>query len=117
MYENEVVRLQSCSRVLTRNEAYELTPFQCILVAVLPLPLYVSQRNNLENPPDLVISADTIVLLPADSIGDSAQILEKPGSKAKNLSMLEKQNGRKLKCITGVNIVYPSLHNPGYAIR
>lgn len=31
--------------------------------------------------------------------------------------MLEDQNGRTVKCITGVNVVYPSLQSPGYKIK
>lgn len=76
-----------------------------------------SQTESPDNPPDLVISADTIVLLPGETDDEPATILEKPGSKANNLKMLQDQNGRTVKCITGVNVVFPTLHNPGYAIQ
>ena len=75
------------------------------------------KKSNPENPPDLVISADTIVILPSQSPTYPDQILEKPGNKQNHLKMLEEQNGQTVKCITGVNIIYPTLQNPGFAIR
>lgn len=70
-----------------------------------------------ETAPDLVISADTIVLLPSDSPAFPARILEKPGSKAANLKMLEDQNGKAVKCITGITVIFPSLQHPGYIVK
>lgn len=75
------------------------------------------QNKDPEHAPDIVISADTIVLLPSDTPASSARILEKPGSKAANLDMLEDQNGKTVKVITGVNVIYPSVQTPGYAIK
>lgn len=89
-------------------------------IAPWPSDLFMSSKvklKNPDNPPDLVISADTIVLLLSDSPAYPAQILEKPGSKHKNLEMLQDQNGKTVKCITGVNVVFPSIQNPGYTIK
>ncbi|PAV16490.1 Maf Ham1 [Pyrrhoderma noxium] len=83
--------------------------------------------QNPDDPPDLVIGADTVVLthiLPAHSGIDSSllpqerpEILEKPTSKADNLRMLLDLNGSACEVVTGVSLVYPILHAPGYQIK
>ncbi|KIO16730.1 hypothetical protein M407DRAFT_85682 [Tulasnella calospora MUT 4182] len=75
-------------------------------------------HDDPENPPDLVIAADTVVLSriePATSnLGAGLEhdirpeILEKPTSKADNLRMLLDMNGRSF---------FPILTAPGYAIK
>lgn len=91
-----------------------------IIHSLFPFHIYChssSQTKDPENPPDLVISADTIVLLPSETTDNTARILEKPGSKVANMDMLEDQNGKTVKVITGVNVVFPSVHRPGYAVK
>ncbi|GAA97741.1 uncharacterized protein L969DRAFT_97445 [Mixia osmundae IAM 14324] len=63
-----------------------------------------------EDAPDLVIGADTVVLL------DHA-ILEKPGTKAENMRMLLELNGRTHQVATGIVLVIPCLTSPGYVIK
>ncbi|KAG8875404.1 hypothetical protein FRB97_005139 [Tulasnella sp. 331] len=79
--------------------------------------------QNPDNPPDLVVGADTIVLTrvtPATSgLHPSLEpevppeILEKPGSKADNLRMLLELNGHTCEVVTGITVVYPILTAPG----
>jgi predicted house-cleaning NTP pyrophosphatase (Maf/HAM1 superfamily) len=33
------------------------------------------------------------------------------------MTMLEDQNGRTVKVITGVNVIFPTIQTPGYAIK
>ncbi|EJD06812.1 Maf-like protein [Fomitiporia mediterranea MF3/22] len=83
--------------------------------------------ENPDDPPDLVIGADTIVLThipPAQSDLHSSllpssrpEILEKPISKADNLRMLLDLNGAVCEVVTGVSLVYPILAAPGYQIK
>ncbi|KAJ7282817.1 inosine triphosphate pyrophosphatase-like protein [Mycena rebaudengoi] len=80
-----------------------------------------------ENPPDLVIAADTVVLSHAapsttqtsyeilPSINQ--ELLEKPNTKAENLRMLLDLNGGICEVVTGVVVVYPVLTSPGYNTR
>ncbi|CAE7170485.1 unnamed protein product [Rhizoctonia solani] len=80
-----------------------------------------------EDPPSLVIGADTVVLTKIPEAGltihDSLlpsvrpEILEKPHDKADNLRMLLELNGGRCEVVTGVSIVYPILTAPGYAIK
>ncbi|CAE6399479.1 unnamed protein product [Rhizoctonia solani] len=80
-----------------------------------------------EDPPSLVIAADTVVLTKVPEAGltihDSLlpdirpDILEKPHDKADNLRMLLELNGGRCEVVTGVSIVYPILTAPGYAIK
>ncbi|KAG8864790.1 hypothetical protein FRB96_003376 [Tulasnella sp. 330] len=70
--------------------------------------------QNPDNPPDLVVGADTIVLTrvtPATSgLHPSLEpevppeILEKPGSKADNLRMLLELNGHTCEVVTGITV-------------
>jgi len=81
-------------------------------------------EQNPEDPPDLVIGADTVVLshvAPAHT-GDYTEqprpdILEKPISKADNLRMLLDLNGGVCEVVTGVSLVYPIITAPGYNIK
>jgi len=83
--------------------------------------------SNPDDPPDLVIGADTVVLTKPtygqDYLHDSLlpqsrpQILEKPISKGDNLRMLLDLNGGACEVVTGVSLVYPVMTAPGYEIR
>ncbi|KAL5525910.1 hypothetical protein ACEPAG_7248 [Sanghuangporus baumii] len=83
--------------------------------------------ENPDDPPDLVIGADTVVLthtLPLSSEvhpsllpSERPEILEKPTSKADNLRMLLDLNGAACEVVTGVSLVYPVLQAPGYQIK
>ncbi|EIM23644.1 Maf/Ham1 [Wallemia mellicola CBS 633.66] len=82
-----------------------------------------------KNSPDLVISADTVVLVPDDapslSKGQSYDevinqpltysICEKPKDADDQYRMLADASGRELQVVTGVCITYPILQSPGYA--
>ncbi|TIA95258.1 hypothetical protein E3P77_03301 [Wallemia ichthyophaga] len=83
-----------------------------------------------KNSPDLVISADTVVLVPdnAPSLSKgqswdeahgemSYSVCEKPIDKADQYRMLADASGRSLQVVTGVCITYPTLQAPGYAQR
>ncbi|KAF8311963.1 Maf/Ham1 [Clavulina sp. PMI_390] len=83
---------------------------------------------NPEDPPELVIGADTVVLShytpPISGTSTSLhwetpepELLEKPGSKEDNLRMLLDLNGKACEVVTGVSVVYPILMAPGYAIK
>ncbi|KAF8071504.1 inosine triphosphate pyrophosphatase-like protein [Lyophyllum atratum] len=84
-------------------------------------------RDDPENPPDLVIAADTVVLTHAQpSTSDVSytvlpsvqqELLEKPASKEDNLRMLLDLNGGVCEVVTGVTVVYPILTAPGYNIK
>ncbi|KAG8951247.1 hypothetical protein FRC04_006486 [Tulasnella sp. 424] len=84
-------------------------------------------NDDPDNPPDLVIGADTVVLSriePSTSNVSAGlehairpEILEKPTSKADNLRMLLDLNGRSCEVVTGVSVVFPILTAPGYAIK
>jgi len=84
-------------------------------------------QEDLDNPPDLVIGADTVVLShysPATSMAHQSSlperrpdILEKPKNKADNLRMLLELNGGACEVVTGVSIVYPIISAPGYQIK
>ena len=70
--------------------------------------------TNPDDPPDLVIGADTVVLTHAKpSTSDVAyselpqiqqELLEKPDSKAENLRMLLELNGAVCEVVTGVSV-------------
>ncbi|GAA6018245.1 hypothetical protein JCM8202_000237 [Rhodotorula sphaerocarpa] len=64
-----------------------------------------------EDPPDLVIGSDTVVILG----GTNPAILEKPASKGDQLDMLESYRGADVRVATGVTIVQPQLATPGYS--
>ncbi|KAG2147718.1 Maf Ham1 [Suillus bovinus] len=77
-----------------------------------------------DDPPDLVISADTVVFthaLPSTTIemetGVRQELLEKPSSKEDNMRMLMDLNGSVCEVVTGVSLVYPILSAPGYEIK
>ncbi|KIJ13514.1 hypothetical protein PAXINDRAFT_170401, partial [Paxillus involutus ATCC 200175] len=77
-----------------------------------------------DDPPDLVIGADTVVLthvLPSTTLeietGTRQELLEKPISKEDNLCMLQDLNGSVCEVVTGVSLVYPILTAPGYAVK
>ncbi|KAG1789305.1 Maf Ham1 [Suillus plorans] len=77
-----------------------------------------------DDPPDLVIGADTVVFthaLPSTSIemetGVRQELLEKPSSKQDNMRMLMDLNGSVCEVVTGVSLVYPILSAPGYEIK
>lgn len=53
-----------------------------------------------EDPPDIVIGADTIVVLP----GPSSVILEKPRNVLDQIQMLEDCNGSTVKIITAITL-------------
>ncbi|KAG1894124.1 Maf Ham1 [Suillus fuscotomentosus] len=81
-------------------------------------------QRLLDDPPDLVIGADTVVFthaLPSTSIemetGVRQELLEKPSSKEDNMRMLMDLNGSVCEVVTGVSLVYPILSAPGYEIK
>ncbi|KDQ58961.1 hypothetical protein JAAARDRAFT_205959 [Jaapia argillacea MUCL 33604] len=83
-------------------------------------------KQDPENPPDLVIGADTIVLssiLPSttqyvdENAHHNQEILEKPETEEDNMRMLMDLNGGVCEVVTGVSIVYPILSSPGYEIK
>jgi len=84
-------------------------------------------HKNPDDPPDLVIGADTVVLTHAQPLTSETsysvlphinqELLEKPTSKADNLRMLLDMNGGVCEVVTGVSIVYPVLTSPGYDIK
>lgn len=71
-------------------------------------------EQNPDDPPDLVIGADTVVLTHAKpSTSDVAyselpgirqELLEKPDTKAENLRMLLELNGAVCEVVTGVSV-------------
>ncbi|TFK50153.1 Maf/Ham1 [Heliocybe sulcata] len=81
-------------------------------------------QENPDDPPDLVIGADTIVLSHISgptsdfSYAQARQdILEKPESGEDHLRMLLDLNGGMCEVVTGVSLVYPILSAPGYDIK
>ncbi|KAH8824128.1 Maf/Ham1 [Flagelloscypha sp. PMI_526] len=84
-------------------------------------------RQDPENPPDLVIAADTVVLTHAQPSTDNISysllpetkqdLLEKPQSKEDQKRMLLDLNGNVCQVVTGVVIVYPILTSPGYGTK
>ncbi|KAF5367001.1 hypothetical protein D9758_003984 [Tetrapyrgos nigripes] len=80
-----------------------------------------------DDPPDLVIAADTIVLTHAQPSTSetgysvlpqiSQELLEKPASKQDNLRMLLDLNGGVCEVVTGVTIAFPILQAPGYGLK
>ncbi|KII84362.1 hypothetical protein PLICRDRAFT_46259 [Plicaturopsis crispa FD-325 SS-3] len=84
-------------------------------------------RENPDDPPDLVIAADTVVLTHAQPVGSQISysllpetqqdLLEKPVDEEDNLRMLLDLNGSVCEVVTGVSIVYPVLASPGYEIK
>ncbi|CAE6480700.1 unnamed protein product [Rhizoctonia solani] len=84
-------------------------------------------EENADDPPSLVIAADTVVLTKVASAGSNIHdsllpdirpdILEKPQDKGDNLRMLLELNGGRCEVVTGVSVVYPILTAPGYAIK
>ncbi|EST06250.1 Maf-like protein [Kalmanozyma brasiliensis GHG001] len=75
--------------------------------------LEVYQRlvtENPEDPPDFVISADTVVV--KDEV-----IMEKPKDQQDNLRMLADLNGSSCEVVTGVTVVWPIIKAPGFAMR
>jgi len=80
-----------------------------------------------DHAPDLVISADTVVLTHAQPVTSDIsyslapeihqELLEKPQSKEDNLRMLLDLNGSVCEVVTGVVVVYPVLTSPGYSVK
>ncbi|KZT27250.1 Maf/Ham1 [Neolentinus lepideus HHB14362 ss-1] len=77
-----------------------------------------------DDPPDLVIGADTVVLshIPGPTSDFTyaqarQDILEKPESEEDNLRMLLDLNGGMCEVVTGISLVYPILSAPGYEIK
>ncbi|KAI4519105.1 Maf/Ham1, partial [Schizophyllum commune Loenen D] len=80
-----------------------------------------------DNPPDLVIAADTIVLTHAAPVVGQVhesllppmtqEIMEKPVDKEDNLRMLLDLNGGICEVVTGVVLIYPILTAPGYGMK
>lgn len=80
-----------------------------------------------DDPPDLVIGADTVVLthqMPglssmqyADAPPEPQDVLEKPHSKEDNMRMLLDLNGGVCEVVTGVTVVFPVLEAPGYKMK
>ncbi|GAA5943532.1 hypothetical protein JCM3775_001386 [Rhodotorula graminis] len=68
-------------------------------------------RESPDDAPDLVIGADTVVILP----GPEPTILEKPMNKDDQLKMLESYQDAVVEVATGVTIVQPQLSMPGYS--
>ncbi|TIA89674.1 hypothetical protein E3P99_01958 [Wallemia hederae] len=86
------------------------------------------EKSGERDSPDLIISADTVVLTPDDapslskgrSWDDASEpmtytICEKPIDRADQFRMLADASGRELQVVTGVCITYPILQAPGYA--
>ncbi|WVQ73889.1 septum formation protein Maf [Cryptococcus sp. DSM 104548] len=82
-------------------------------------------KESPENPPDLVISADTVVVFPpekdtaegGDAHGEVSEILEKPVNKDDQAKVLGLMSGRDCEVITGVSIVYPTVEYPGFKVH
>lgn len=74
-------------------------------------------RDSPEDPPDLVISADTIVVLSPNTAHEI--ILEKPKNELDQLGMLEDLNDNKVEVMTAVTLgelsfLVPAQHNFRY---
>ncbi|KIR31232.1 septum formation protein Maf [Cryptococcus deuterogattii 99/473] len=73
-------------------------------------------KQDAENPPDLVISADTVVVFPPEkdtaeggsAHGEVSEILEKPINKDEQARSLGHMSGRKL---------YPTVEYPGFKVH
>ncbi|KAK1920810.1 inosine triphosphate pyrophosphatase-like protein [Papiliotrema laurentii] len=82
-------------------------------------------RQDDRNPPDLVISADTVVIFPPEKEtreggryhGEVSEIMEKPVNKDEQTKWLNLMSGRTAEVVTGVTIVYPCVEAPGYKIE
>lgn len=82
-------------------------------------------KQDAENPPDLVISADTVVVFPPEkdtaeggpAHGEVSEILEKPINKDEQARSLAHMSGRKCEVITGISIVYPTVEYPGFKVH
>jgi len=84
-------------------------------------------ESDPDNPPDLIIAADTIVLTHAQPSTSQTsysllpdinqELLEKPSSKEDNLRMLLDLNGGVCEVVTGLVVVYPVISAPGYVIK
>ncbi|WVQ94321.1 septum formation protein Maf [Kwoniella sp. CBS 9459] len=82
-------------------------------------------RENERDPPDLVISADTVVIFPPEKEtvdggihqGETSEVLEKPLNKAEQARSLALMAGRNCEVITGVSIVYPTIEAPGFKVQ
>ncbi|WWC98889.1 septum formation protein Maf [Kwoniella sp. B9012] len=82
-------------------------------------------KENEYDPPDLVISADTVVIFPPekDTVeggqyhGEISEVLEKPINKHEQIRSLSSMSGRQCEVITGVSIVYPTVEAPGFKVQ
>nr|XP_019012400.1 septum formation protein Maf [Kwoniella pini CBS 10737]OCF51181.1 septum formation protein Maf [Kwoniella pini CBS 10737] len=78
-------------------------------------------KENEYDPPDLVISADTVVIFPPekDTIeggqyhGEISEVLEKPINKDEQARSLSLMAGRQCEVIT----VYPTIEAPGFKVQ
>ncbi|TNY20988.1 Maf/Ham1 [Rhodotorula diobovata] len=68
-------------------------------------------RESPDDAPDMVIGADTVVIL----VGPDPLILEKPLNKEDQLKMLESYQDAVVEVATGVTVVQPQLATPGYS--
>jgi len=71
------------------------------------LDVFIS-TNSKEDIPDLVIGADTVVVL-------EQKILEKPKDSEDAYSMLKSLSGTKHQVYSGISFVWPKRHGTGYA--
>ncbi|WVR04072.1 septum formation protein Maf [Kwoniella sp. DSM 27419] len=82
-------------------------------------------RQDERNPPDLVISADTVVIFPPEKDtadggqyqGETSEVLEKPINRDEQTRSLSLMAGRSCEVITGVSIVYPIIEAPGFKVQ
>ncbi|WRT65427.1 septum formation protein Maf [Kwoniella shivajii] len=82
-------------------------------------------KENEYDPPDLVISADTVVIFPPEKDtaeggqyhGEISEVLEKPINKNEQTRSLSSMAGRQCEVITGVSIVYPTVEAPGFKVQ
>ncbi|ORX36412.1 inosine triphosphate pyrophosphatase-like protein [Kockovaella imperatae] len=82
-------------------------------------------REDPDDAPDLVISADTVVIFPpeedtaegGEAHGEESEILEKPMSKDEQRRWLNMMNGRRVQIVTAVTLAYPSVVAPGYKLE
>ncbi|WWC98890.1 septum formation protein Maf [Kwoniella sp. B9012] len=66
--------------------------------------------------PDLVISADTVVIFPPSfesHQGHVSRILEKPGTKEEQSKILNEMNGKQCEIVTGISIMVPAKNIQG----
>lgn len=67
-------------------------------------------REDPQDPPDLVIAADTVVI-------KGEEIMEKPLDPVDHARMIAELNDGVCEVVTGVSIIHPTLQQPGYQLR